>query len=47
MGPLAWLRFESPGYLALLALIPLLPALSYRSLAGLGVWRRYLAIGAR
>jgi len=47
MSMLAWLRFESPGYLALLALIPLLIALSFRSLAGLGRWRRWLAIVAR
>src|SRR5439155_19395550 len=32
---LAFMRFESPGYLALLAAIPLLAALSFRSLAGL------------
>lgn len=45
--PLAFLRFETPGYLALLALIPLLVALSFRSLSGLGPWRRMLAIVAR
>ncbi|MEW6249080.1 MAG: VWA domain-containing protein [Planctomycetota bacterium] len=44
---LAFLRFEFPGYLALLALIPLLLALSYRSLAGLGAVRRVLAISVR
>ena len=47
MNLLALLRFESSGYLALLALIPLLIALSHRSLAGLGPWRRVLAICAR
>lgn len=41
------LRFESPGYLALLALVPLLVVLSVRSLAGLGPWRRALAIAFR
>lgn len=44
---LAFLRFETPGYLALLAVIPLLVALSFRSLAGLGPVRRWLAIGVR
>jgi uncharacterized membrane protein len=38
------LRFESPGYLALLALLPLLVVLSFRSLAGLGGGRRAAAI---
>jgi uncharacterized membrane protein len=38
------LRFESPGYLALLALVPLLVVLSLRSLAGLGGARRAAAI---
>jgi len=47
MSMLAWLRFESPGYLALLAVIPILIALSFRSLAGLGPWRRGFAIVAR
>ncbi|MCK4343336.1 MAG: hypothetical protein KAY37_16600, partial [Phycisphaerae bacterium] len=47
MNVLAFVRFESPGYLVLLALIPLLVALSYRSLAGLGPFRRVLAIIAR
>jgi hypothetical protein len=47
MAPLAWVRFESPGYLALLAIIPLLIALSYRSLAGLGPWRRVLSVCLR
>lgn len=40
-------RFEYPGYLVLLAVIPLLIALSFRSLAGLGRARRVLAIVAR
>jgi uncharacterized membrane protein/Mg-chelatase subunit ChlD len=46
----AWsdlLRFETPGYLVLLAVIPLLVALSFRSLAGLGPARRAAAIIAR
>jgi uncharacterized membrane protein len=47
MDLLAWVRFESPGYLALLALIPLLIALSYRSLAGLGPVRRWVAVTFR
>jgi uncharacterized membrane protein len=44
---LAFWRFESPGYLALLAVVPLLIALSYRSLAGLGRGRRVAAIVMR
>ena len=36
MDVLAYVRFETPGYLALLAVVPLLIALSFRSLAGLG-----------
>jgi uncharacterized membrane protein len=47
MTPLAWLHFDSPGYLTLLALIPLIIALSYRSLAGLGPIRKWVAIGFR
>lgn len=43
-GLVAIVRFETPGYLALLALIPLLILLSFRSLAGLGPVRRVLAI---
>lgn len=43
-GILGFLRFESPAYLALLAVIPLLIALSFRSLSGLGPVRRWLAI---
>lgn len=46
-GLLAWLRFETPGYLALLALLPLLVAMSRRSLAALGPGRRAAAIAAR
>lgn len=46
-GVLGFLRFESPGYLALLAVIPLLIALSFRSLSGLGPVRSGLAIFAR
>ncbi|MFO0840159.1 MAG: VWA domain-containing protein [Phycisphaerae bacterium] len=41
---LAFLKFEYPGYLVLLALVPLLIVLSFRSLAGLGRARRILAI---
>ncbi len=44
---LAFLHFESPGYLALLAVLPLLVALSIRSMAGLGRVRRMLAISLR
>jgi uncharacterized membrane protein len=46
-GMLAYVRFESPGYLALLAAVPLLIALSFRSLAGLGRTRRVAAIALR
>ncbi len=41
------LDFQSPWYLLLLALLPLLWWFSYQSLAGLGRFRRILAIGAR
>ncbi len=41
------LRFDAPGYLALLALLPLLVAFSFRSLAGLGPVRRWVALTAR
>ncbi|MHB1034428.1 MAG: VWA domain-containing protein [Pirellulales bacterium] len=41
------LSFGSPGYLALLAVVPLLWWASYRSLSGLGRWRRPMAIGFR
>lgn len=44
---LAFLRFETPGYLALFALLPLIAALSIRSLSGLGPTRRFIAILAR
>jgi uncharacterized membrane protein len=47
MYVLALLRFENPGYLALLAVVPLLIALSFRSLSGLGPVRRGAAIVAR
>lgn len=47
MLSLALVRFETPGYLALLAVLPLLAALSVRSLAGLGTVRRGLAVTAR
>jgi uncharacterized membrane protein len=46
-GCLAFVRFASPGYLVLLALLPVLVLLSIRSLAGLGPIRRWIAIGAR
>jgi len=39
--------FEKPGYLALLALLPLLWIFSFRSLAGLGNFRRIMAIALR
>ena len=39
--------FDQPGYLALLALIPLVAWLGYRSLAGLGPFRRWLALALR
>ncbi|MCA9242496.1 MAG: VWA domain-containing protein [Phycisphaerales bacterium] len=42
-----FLRFETPGYLALLALLPLLIVFSVRSLAGLGPIRRWVAIVVR
>jgi uncharacterized membrane protein/Mg-chelatase subunit ChlD len=38
------LGFDSPGYLALLAVLPLLWWASYRSLAGMGSVRRWVAI---
>lgn len=44
---LPFLRFETPGYLALLALLPLLIVMSFRSLAGLGPTRKWIAIVAR
>ncbi|MEX2168471.1 MAG: VWA domain-containing protein [Pirellulales bacterium] len=42
-----WLAFQHPWYLVLLAVLPLLWVLSYRSLSGLGGWRRIFAIGLR
>ena len=47
MSWLPFVRFETAGYLALLAVIPLLIALSFRSLSGLGPIRRVLALVAR
>lgn len=47
MSLLGFVRFESPAYLALLAVLPLLVALSFRSLAGLGRGRRITALLAR
>jgi uncharacterized membrane protein/Mg-chelatase subunit ChlD len=47
MNLLAFLRFDTPGYLVLLALIPLLVVLSFRSLSGLGPARRVIALLAR
>ncbi len=44
---LALVRFETPGYLVLLALVPLLVLFSLRSLSGLGRWRQSLAILTR
>ncbi len=41
------LSFQSPGYLLLLAVIPVLWWLSFRALAGLGPVRRWLALLAR
>lgn len=45
--PLAWFRFEAPGYLALLAVLPLLVLMSFRSLSGLGPTRRVIALVTR
>ena len=39
--------FDSAGYLVLLLLLPLLWWLSFRSLAGLGRWRRLVVLGLR
>ncbi len=36
-----------PGYLAVLALLPIVVALSLRSLSGLGRWRGTIAVGIR
>ncbi len=38
------LTFASPGYLLLLALVPVLLLASYRRLAALGPWRRWVAL---
>src|SRR5262245_54339215 len=47
LAALPFIRFESPGYLVLLAVLPLVIVISLRSLAGLGPVRRWLAIGLR
>ncbi len=39
--------FEQPWYLLLLAIIPLVWVLSFRSLSGLGPWRRIFALSLR
>ena len=39
--------FDSPWYLLLLLLLPVIWVVSFRSLAGLGQWRRFIAIGLR
>jgi uncharacterized membrane protein len=41
------LAFDRPGYLALIALIPVMWWLGFQSLAGLGPWRRALALVLR
>ncbi len=41
------LTFDRPWYLLLLAVLPLLWWFSYRSLAGLGRWRRFSALALR
>src|SRR5688500_10029227 len=41
------LAFDRPIYLLLLGLIPILWWLGYRSLAGLGRWRRWFALSLR
>ena len=41
------IAFDRPAYLALLALIPVMWWLGYRSLAGLGRWRRWMALTLR
>ena len=48
-GPVAaaTVGFETPGYLVLLAIVPILVLLSFRSLAGLGGARRILALVLR
>jgi Ca-activated chloride channel family protein len=47
LEPQFWLAAEQPAYLILLAVLPLLIAFSYRSLAGLGPVRRGFALGLR
>jgi Mg-chelatase subunit ChlD len=42
-----YLTFAAPGYLALLAIIPVLVLVSYRRLAVLGPWRRWAALAIR
>jgi len=42
-----FVRFDTPGYLLLLALLPVLVVFSIRSLAGLGPVRRWIAVGMR
>ncbi len=48
-GPLliGFVQFETPGYLALLAVLPLVLAMAWRSLSGLGPIRATLAVIAR
>ena len=41
------IAFDRPAYLALLALVPVMWWLGYRSLAGLGRWRRWMALTLR
>lgn len=41
------LAFDSPAWLALLALLPVLWVMSYRGLSGLGWWRRLWALAFR
>ncbi len=41
------LAFAAPAYLAILALVPLLWWASYRQLASLGPWRRWIALALR
>jgi Mg-chelatase subunit ChlD len=42
-----YVTFASPGWLALLAILPLLALASYRRLAALGPWRRWGALAIR
>ena len=41
------LAFDNPYYLVLLGVVPLLWLIGHRSLAGLGTWRRRLALVVR